>query len=227
MCELQQLAEASWIDPGIQDHLVARGYQYLGQGIDQMAFVTPGRNAVLKIFGTGTQYQYRTHRARPGQDLPMTTHQRMFVIWADYCIKHRNNPFLPKFGKAADGNSYTPFVFRGRLYFQMLQERLLESGRRGDVLAVYSDLVGDYSRPELHDYITGRSRPESDWRNRIIQDARRLMPDPNRLELLTNTMLDLYHMAQKNGWIWDLHSGNILMRRDGTPVLADPWHVES
>ena len=38
-------------------------------------------------------------------------------------------------------------------------------------------------------------------------------------------MLEIAKIADRYGYDYDLHSGNIRMRADGTPVIVDPWVV--
>lgn len=219
------LDEASWIDPKIRKVLGGKGYKFLGTGVDQMAFMTPNGKAVLKIFGTSESTEHEPAKPKAGGDLPMSRHQKMFVIWANYCNKHASNPFLPKFGSDRQGRSYTPFVFNGRLYFQMFQELLQESNDASDVLEKYSETITRHPRDTLYSYIEGKTYPTSNWELDSVLEAKKLLPDKSKLKLMTDTLLELYAICKKRGWHWDLHSGNILSRSDGTPVLADPWHV--
>ena len=42
------------------------------------------------------------------------------------------------------------------------------------------------------------------------------------MKMLFATIRQVYLTGERNGWTFDLHSGNI-MRRRNTPVIVDPW----
>jgi hypothetical protein len=73
------------MDPGIKKVLKQKGYQYLDRGQDQDVYLAPD-GTILKIFG----YEKGSNGLSSGQ--------RSFVDFANYCMKHPNNPFLPQFG---------------------------------------------------------------------------------------------------------------------------------
>jgi len=37
----------------------------------------------------------------------------------------------------------------------------------------------------------------------------------------------LAQIARKKGWGLDLHGGNFMLRKNGTPVINDPWVVSN
>ena len=44
-----------------------------------------------------------------------------------------------------------------------------------------------------------------------------------KLQILYQLMVILYHTGRINKFGWDLHTGNVMKRKDGTMVITDPW----
>lgn len=209
---VRSLEEDSYFDPGIREHLKNRGYKFLGQGVDQMAFREPDTGQVLKIFGAGAQGQ------------------KMFKIWAGYCQDRPGNPFLPKF------YDYESFQFRGKNYFQIKQEPLAENSAMAlpvSRLALYIDmmprLVTDPDQvpvlmldPEQRDRYF-RPLLGARYLRSLNQALANLEYLPRRqLALLIATLCEIVARGKDFGWQNDLHVGNIMFRGK-TPVIMDPW----
>lgn len=96
----QVLDEFSTMDNDIYKALAAKGYSWLGKGVDQEAYLEPGGKTVLKIFGT------------QGNQGKLSADQKMFAEWADFCQKNSDNPFLPKFQAGRLLNSKANFICR-------------------------------------------------------------------------------------------------------------------
>ena len=198
-----ELTEYSTTSKKIDRILKAKGYKKLGAGVDQTAYLEPGTGYVLKVFGTqGGETFSRDHR--------------MFFAWAKYCMKNSSNPFLPKFA------GYDSFVLDGDRYLQIRQEALQPIGTLGRVLDLMAQSIDDggaKSLDEAEEYVEDYGY-NTDIKN--LEKLRKQLGD-NGLELFFSTMLRLYSTGEKNGWFFDLHSGNFMRRADGTPVIVDPW----
>ena len=105
--ESQQLDEVSFTDYRINDYLEARGYKLIGSGLDQLTYLTPNQQMVLKIFGS-------TKKKSRRKNIPFTADQMMFFKWADYCTQNSTNPFLPKFIEGEGGKPWAPFDLENR-----------------------------------------------------------------------------------------------------------------
>lgn len=118
--ELILLREYSYIDPAIMKKLKSQGYHLKGRGVDQAAFLTPNKQFILKVFGTGTaklgsdQWRGSVNQpvapGKPGKEIALNHHQRMAIYWADYCSQRKNNPFLPRFYQGENNKPYAKFV---------------------------------------------------------------------------------------------------------------------
>lgn len=209
--EEQNLAEWSSTDDNIVSELKTKGYQYLGSGVDQTAFLEPESGLVLKIFGTQLGTGQRDEKVIFSND------QKMFFKWADFCMKHKNNPFLPKF------YGFESFIFNEQTYLQIRQERLYDIGFLGWGLSALTDSVRDVDKQAASsgDAVkhAALNRP----------GAFKSMSDEfgkNEMIKLLVTVFDLHKIGKQHGFTWDLHGGNYMMRADGIPVIVDPWLVD-
>jgi hypothetical protein len=137
----------------------------------------------------------------------------MFFKFAKFCMKNKDNPFLPRF------YGYESFEFNGKVYLQIRTEQLFKNeklqhaiSRLGDF--VRADIVQGYHEPANDDLIAD-----------IEKDILKKVKTPERLELLKKTLNELYSTGSKSKYWWDLHDENIMVRKDGTPVINDPWVV--
>jgi len=67
----------------------------------------------------------------------------------------------------------------------------------------------------------------SAWFTSFKKDLLKIVKTPDRLTLLIQTLTELYLTGSKNKYRWDLHSDNIMVRKDGTPVINDPWILDN
>ena len=196
----QVLDEFSDTDSGIRKALEKKGYKFLGRGVDQTAYLEPGTGYILKIFGT-----------QGGKDF--SRDQKMFFKFAKFCMKNQDNPFLPRF------YGYESFEFKGKTYLQIRTEQLFTNDKLQQ--AVY-ELGASIKLDNLRGYKTPDTAP---WISMIKKNVLKTVKTPDRLKLLIQTLNELYSTGSKNKYRWDLHSDNIMMRKDGTPVINDPWVI--
>jgi hypothetical protein len=202
------LDEYSQMNPGIKDALIAKGYKFLGQGVDQAAYIEPGTGHILKIFGT------------QGNEDFSPDHQ-MFFRWAKFCEKHQDNKFLPRFygHESFIWNSESPFSRGPARYLMIRTEPLHESGKLGKAMARLSTQIA---------YRGNVSEALNDL-NSFYHDANHILnthfTKMGEIHELAETMYSLYNLGKRHGWKWDLHDDNIMLRKDGTPVLNDPWVI--
>lgn len=191
--ESEVLDEYSDTDHRIKIILQKKGYKFLGAGVDQSAYIEPSTGYVLKIFGTQEGSKN------------FTRDQKMFFKWAKFCMKHQDNPFLPRF------YGYESFKFKGDMYLQIRTEQLFTNKKLQSAVSELGGLAG---------LVGGGVGGVTQAEEKIILAA---VKTPERMELLKWTLDKLYLKGLKNKYSWDLHSGNIMVRRDGTPVINDPW----
>jgi GNAT superfamily N-acetyltransferase len=217
----QTLTEYSQFNPAIRKDLEKRGYTFLGQGVDQMAFSEPGTGHVLKIFGT--QCKGKNEKPKLSRD------QKMFKLYAEFSAKNSSNPHFPRI------YGWETFVYptrqgqetRNCVYLQIRTEKLTDFSRRfqslfGDMADTVwqGDSFDDFHEETLNSF---EGPAFVKWYENQVSDPQSLA----RMEKLFDTMKILYQIGKKQGFSWDLHGGNIMARADGTPVITDPWVISN
>ena len=196
----------------IKQILLDKGYEYLGQGLDQMAFAEPGSNTVLKIYGT-------SEGARLGE---LTEKQKSFKTFYDAVKSDPTNEFLPEI------YGYNLFNFKGKPYLQIRMERLFpfKNGAEG-----WNELL------EIMAYKAESGRTVAEYLNDLENSIENSISDDDELVTLImhlgtkgltkmyETIQHLYTIAKKNGYALDLHMGNFMLDSDGNPVIVDPYIV--
>lgn len=217
------LSEA-YVDPEIVKILIGKGYQKLGKGVDQVVFLEPGTNLILKIFGTS--------RGKSGSATDLTNAQKSFKTFYELSKADPGNEFLPRI------MGYKPFMFNGKPYLQIRMERLFEFKGPGvdDWNVVLADMAEAIERGEKYDAFwksafmnTGRIQPLHK-RIRVMQKQEPMQQlvlhvGEEGLRKLWSTIDMLKKVALKNGYKLDLHEGNFMLGSDGTPVISDPFFM--
>ena len=201
----QELEEFSTTDKGIRSALEAKGYQFLGKGVDQTAYLEPGTGLVLKVFGT------------QGNRRDFSPDQKMFFTWYDYCTNHSDNPFLPRF------YGHDSFMWNNNRYLMIRTEPLKKT--QGPIRFALDDL-GHKIRNWFTQYknLTVKGFINSFQRNYPREYA--ILEKKLGVEgmpLMVSTLDELWKLGQSQGYHWDMHGGNFMQRSDGTPIINDPW----
>jgi hypothetical protein len=121
----------------IQDYFVDRGYKYLGEGRDQIAFLSP-RGTVLKVLGIGEDER---------EDIVKT--------YVGFFLRNQRNPHYPRIYNAGD------FEVDGETYFVYEMEYLNPMSGEGQVLEYIEDLMSALPRGEqaLEAFYKNKKRP--------------------------------------------------------------------
>jgi hypothetical protein len=205
--------------PSIQTELENKGYELLGHGQDQDAYLEPGTGMILKIFGTGNNSNATTY----------TKGQKSFIDFANFCMQNPNNPFLPYF----DG--WERFLYDGQFYLQIRMERLFEvEANVGYDVAEMLEKIADTSTTlnssvSFSQWMDSRLEFEHADPHEIeaLQQIVTLLGGEEECELFWNTCRQLQNIADSKGYRLDLHSGNFMMGSDGEIVIVDPFWTYS
>lgn len=208
----KEIITEAQFDPEIKKILLDKGYKYLGKGVDQMAFLEPDGNTVLKIYGTSPGYIGR-----------LTDKQKSFKTFYDAIKKDPTNEFLPEI------YDYKMFEF-GKppmVYLEIKMERLskFKGGAEGwnFLLANMAGRVQNYYT--VNQYIKSL---EDELDSTIVRHGlERLIIHlgTEGLRKMYKTIFNLYQLAKKNDYKLDLHDGNFMIDSDGNPVITDPFWV--
>ena len=189
---------AGKVHGGVRKALMAKGYKYLGGGIDKQAYLEPG-GQVLIVFGY-----------RPGNTEDFSPDQRMFIDWINYCNANKNNPSLPRF------SGFESFEFQGKNYIQARMEALQELTPDLRRIVHYIDQFTDQIGKRDFDQVFAKLGTDAEAIVRYLggrQSAERLL----------KTVHTVDKFGRKHGYSLDLHSGNYMQRADGTIVVNDPF----
>lgn len=129
---------------------------------------------------------------------------KMFFRWAKFCQKNSSNPFLPKF------SGFQKVKIDDETYIMMYQERLAHNKMIGNAVADLAESV--------YPWIDPREKKS------FISDAKDVL-EPRGIDVsaLIKTLSKLYKIGETQGYDWDMHSNNVMIRPNGQPVLVDPW----
>lgn len=200
----QNLEEFSTTDKGIRSALEAKGYQFLGKGVDQTAYLEPSTGLVLKVFGT------------QGNRQEFSRDQKMFFTWYDYCSKHSDNPLLPRF------HGHDSFIWNDNRYLMIRTESLKKT--QGPIRHALDDL-GWMSRSWLQHRGLSVAGFVNHLKNNRQGDYALLEKalGAKGVTQMVSTLDELMKIGKAKGYRWDMHGGNFMRRADGTPVINDPW----
>ena len=207
------LNEESHIDPAIIAALKEKGYKLKGRGDDAAAFLEPGTGQILKIFGTGSGADVVKKNGQ--QQTNFSDHQKMAYYWAKYCAMHSGNKFLPKF------SGIESFHWGTSVYVQMRQKRLydLEKDQKRTIESMAMLAKRKVPFETMDEKYTNNYYPDT---RAAWKQIKKKMNDKD-LRTFYQTMIDVSNIGDKQNWAYDLHGDNIMMRKDGTPVIIDPW----
>lgn len=201
-------------DPEISRILKQKGYRQLGKGADQTAYLAPD-GTILKIFGTG-KYD--------DGSMELTQGQKTFKAFADYCLAHSDNPFLPQF------SGWETFEFKGRPYLQIKMERLFPFTVNRTwpyILAAIADKAENTSDPNARENFIDLYM--SEYAHRISREAAQQLfthLGEDGFNLLWDTIYDLMQVARSIGLNnLDLHAGNFMLAHDSQIVISDPFYA--
>lgn len=162
--------------------------------------------------------------------------EKIFLQYYNTAQKYPDNPHLLKFIKIS-GQHYNKFEIDGETFYQIAVEKLKPLPNNSFAEAVVwamSDMASNgIGWPQVVKQITDPkakvwSLYDIDSKKLPKQLANKLSNLIDRdllsLQYLYLTMQLLYQIGKKQGFGWDLHTENAMMRSDGTIVITDPWY---
>lgn len=198
----------------LEQQLRNLGYKRLGSGVDKTVW-TKGGDSVVGILMPTTMIVNTAKRSLLGL-------MKLKELYPD-------NPHLPRFVKFRDesGNEeyYKEFKFEGKRYIQVGIERLYPIRDRGKLKLMNDIRVMAVSRKYFQwDDVWMRLKSTCEYLKRPEIKARINEVEPN-MKLLWQTMKYIDENADRLRLFFDGLDGNVLQRKDGTPVITDPYYT--
>jgi len=188
----------------IQRTLSRAGYRMLGGGVESTAWGREDGPVIKVIMPSGGS----------GTDLAMKSFLRFYKLTRKKPSKHWPR-FQPRRDEAGRVSDFAEFTIDGRPYVQISIERLEElSGGESEIIEDMATAIEQ-----------GRSLKQ--WAKAYMDYYREDYPQEIRalksqLPTLWAAMETAYGKTGGN-YVWDLHGGNAMKRRDGTIVITDPF----
>jgi len=188
----------------IQQTLSRAGYTKLGGGVESTAWGRADGPVIKVIMPSGGS----------GTDLAMKSFLRFYKL-----TRKKPSPHWPRFQALRDEagrvSDFAEFAIDGRPYVQISMERLAELSP-GESLII-EDMADSIAQGwSLKKWAF---RNMDDWREDFPQEIEAL---ESQLPTLWAAMETAYRKTGGN-YVWDLHGGNAMKRRDGTIVITDPF----
>jgi hypothetical protein len=120
----------------MQEFFFKRGYKLLGEGRDQMAFLSP-RNTVVKVVGLGEQEREQVVRD-----------------YVAYFVANQRNPYYPKIYSTND------FTVGGETYFIYEMEYLRYIANEEDTLDYLENLMNAITRDSVQEFMDKHPVPK-------------------------------------------------------------------
>jgi hypothetical protein len=201
----------------IFDKLKQLGYTKLGSGQDATVW-SKDEASVIKILMPSD----KPHNAENG-----------FLTFYNFCQQHQDVPNLPKFIDVG-GVHHSVFTLNGRDYRQIAMERL-QPIKNGSFEEAMVWILSDFANKNIRWETLAKEMTRNNWFDGLEGIMAKHMPvivkslltDPqfnSTYSILFVIMQMLYMTGKQAGLGWDLHTENVMQRRDGTLVIVDPFY---
>lgn len=202
----------------IEQTLLQAGYKELGSGADAVVW-TKDAGSVIKII-------------IPEDEDSLSTAAETFKKFYEFCMQHQKFSCLPRF-IPIQGQHYAEFTIKGETFIQISMEQLYPikslSFEEGMVWYLSDFAVKNTPWAKVKEFLsTEQPWIDSEYYAKTakqfaanvanlsdVQDA--------KYDLLYTMMQLLYHTGRINKLGWDLHTENVMQRRNGDLVIIDPW----
>lgn len=192
-----------------------KGYKILGKGADKAAFIDSSNNVIV-IVGPIDENNH--------------TRGELFIDWAKFCQKRKNNPYLPNI------IGFTKFdAPNGANFIQIKMEKLFPVVKNlGAETEAVLDEIAELAKKSfgnlkkfqkfLDDFISDGKT----WMNQKTKDTNsmgtgKVLMHISDFELFATTLFEIIKEGMKLGYTIDLHDANYMLSSDGELVIVDPW----
>ena len=196
----------------------ALGYKQIGSGADSTVWAKDQGHIIKILMPEDTNSQA----------------ERVFTKFYEFCEAHQDLTCLPVI------NEHNTIDVLGKEYTQIDMERLYPVKKNSfneGVVWFFSDFVAGEETWDAVDHALGLAET---WREYNPRQAVKLaaywqdlsMTESNtqklkELHTLYGVMQILYTTGRINKFGWDLHTENVMQRKNGQLVIIDPWFAQS
>ena len=221
----------------IDKKLKAAGYKKLGAGVEAAVYIRD-QGSVIKILMPALEDMKDLNK-------DFYNAEKTFLSFYNFVKKNKGNPFLPKF-IPIQGKDYARFKIGDRTFLQISMEQLYPYKKNSLEEAIiwafsefaaskmsWSEVEDIMGNPETFEYFgdnpqqyyfmakhTAPKKFAKAWQTIAMTDKNKLL----YYQLLYETMATLYKYGRANNMGWDLHTENVMRRKDGTLVITDPFY---
>jgi hypothetical protein len=212
----------------IDKKLKAAGYKKLGAGVEAAVYIRD-QGSVIKILMPALEDMKDLNK-------DFYNAEKTFLSFYNFVKKNKGNPFLPKF-IPIQGKDYARFKIGDRTFLQISMEQLYPYKKNSLEEAIiwafsefaaskmsWSEVEDTMGDPETFKYFNDKNlkplRFAKAWQTIAMTDKNKLQ----YYQLLYETMATLYTYGRANNMGWDLHTDNVMRRKDGTLVITDPFY---
>jgi hypothetical protein len=221
----------------IDKKLKAAGYKKIGAGAEAAVYIRD-QGSVIKILMPDLEDMKDLNK-------DFYNAEKTFIKFYNFVKQNKGNPFLPKF-IPIQGKDYARFKIGDRTFLQISMEQLYPYKKNSLEEAIiwafsefaasqtpWSEVEDHMGDPETFEYFgdnpqqyyfmakhTAPKKFAKAWQTIAMTDKNKL----NYYHLLYETMAALYKYGRKNNIGWDLHTENVMRRKDGTLVITDPFY---
>jgi len=216
-----EFAEAEEDTPNakeISNTLQKAGYKQLGSGADSTVW-SKDEGSVIKII-----------MPEEGEDITMAANT--FYKFYEFCQKNKGIPNLPKFIDIG-GKHHATFEINGKEYLQIAMERLYpipNNSVQEALVWALSDFVANsipwnkvVSTLTNTDFFKHYDSPDIQQIQQLVRQTLSNKQEKEKYHYLYELMRLVYATGRINKVGWDLHTENVMMRKNGELVIIDPW----
>jgi hypothetical protein len=202
----------------ISTTLQKAGYKQLGSGADSTVW-SKDEGSVIKII-------------MPEEGENITTAANTFYKFYEFCQKNKDVPNLPKFIDIG-GKHHTTFEINGKEYLQIAMERLYpipNNSVEEALVWALSDFVLSHtpwnkvvSTLINTDFFKNYETANVQQIEQAVKQTISNKQQNDKYHYLYELMRLVYATGRVNKVGWDLHTENVMMRKNGELVIIDPW----
>jgi len=199
----------------LEHDLHRQGYKKLGHGADASVWTSSSEHVIKILMPEGK----------------LSHAVRTFKKFYHFCQRNSDIENLPRFHTLPSGKHHEPFIHNGIHYHRIAMERLYPV-RKGSTQEAVVWQLSEYARKDIKwAQVHHKLQDSAEWATydnpEIINSIRRIKPRAwEKYHVLYVLLQLLYNTGLLNNLGWDLHTENVMRRRDGTLVVIDPWFAE-